>query len=138
MARSARVDKLGTDWASVLMGLGIGLTVALQLTTMKRADFRDVYQWLDSVARICALLGTYFALVGILFVARIPWVERGVGHDRLVTWHRKLAPYSLFLIGFHVVFVLIGYAGEEHIALYKESWKLLTQDRKSTRLNSSH
>ena len=42
MARSARVDKLGTDWASVLMGLGIGLTVALQLTTMKRADFRDV------------------------------------------------------------------------------------------------
>ena len=127
MARSARVDKLGTDWASVLMGLGIGLTVALQLTTMKRADFRDVYQWLDSVARICALLGTYFALVGILFVARIPWVERGVGHDRLVTWHRKLAPYSLFLIGFHVLLVLIGYAGEEHIALYKESWKLLTQ-----------
>ena len=57
MARSARVDKLGTDWASVLMGLGIGLTVALQLNTMKRADFRDVYQWLDSVARICALLG---------------------------------------------------------------------------------
>ena len=127
MARSARVDKLGTDWASVLMGLGIGLTVALQLTTMKRADFRDVYQWLDTVARICALLGTYFALVGILFVARIPWVERGVGHDRLVTWHRKLAPYSLFLIGFHVLLVLIGYAGEEHIALYKESWKLLTQ-----------
>ena len=127
MARNARVDKLGTDWASVLMGLGIGLTVALQLTTMKRADFRDVYQWLDSVARVCALLGTYFALVGILFVARIPWVERGVGHDRLVTWHRKLAPYSLFLIGFHVLLVLIGYAGEEHIALYKESWKLLTQ-----------
>ena len=127
MARSARVDKLGTDWASVLMGLGIGLTVALQLTTMKRADFRDVYQWLDTVGRICALLGTYFALVGILFVARIPWVERGVGHDRLVTWHRKLAPYSLFLIGFHVLLVLIGYAGEEHIALYKESWKLLTQ-----------
>ena len=127
MARSARVDKLGTDWASVLMGLGIGLTVALQLTTMKRADFRDVYQWLDTVARVCALLGTYFALVGILFVARIPWVERGVGHDRLVTWHRKLAPYSLFLIGFHVLLVLIGYAGEEHIALYKESWKLLTQ-----------
>ena len=127
MARSARIDKLGTDWAALLMGTGIGLTVALQLTTMKRADFRDVYQWLDTVARVCALLGTYFALVGILFVARIPWVERGVGHDRLVTWHRKLAPYSLFLIGFHVLLVLIGYAGEEHIALYKESWKLLTQ-----------
>ena len=127
MARSAKLDKLGTDWAAVLMGLGIGLTVALQATTMKAADFRDVYQVIDSVARICALLGTYFALAGVLLVARIPWVERGVGHDRLVTWQRKLAPYSLFLIGFHVLLVLLGYAGEEHIALYKEMWKLLTQ-----------
>ena len=127
MARCARVDKAGTDWAALLMGLGVGLTIALQLTTMRSADFRDVYQWIDTFARTCALLGTYFALVGVLFVARIPWVERGVGHDRLVTWHRKLAPYSLFLIGFHVLLVLIGYAGEEHIALYKESWKLLTQ-----------
>lgn len=126
MARSARLDKLGTDWAALLMGLGVGLTVALQLTTMRSADFRNLYQWIDSFGRIFALLGTYFALVGILLVARIPWVERGVGHDRLVTWHRKLAPYSLYLIGLHMMCVLIGYAGEEHIPLYKESWKLLT------------
>ena len=127
MARSARVDKLGTDWASVLMGLGIGLTIALQVTTVRSADFRDIYQWTDTIARTCALLGTYFALAGVLLVARIPWVEHGVGHDRLVTWHRKLAPYSLFLIGFHVLFVLIGYAGEEHKSLGSELWVLLTQ-----------
>ena len=127
MARSARIDKLGTDWASLLMGTGIGLTIALQVTTMRSADFRDVYQWIDTIARTCALLGTYFSLAGVLLVARIPWVERGVGHDRLVTWHRKLAPYSLFLIGFHVLFVLIGYAGEEHISLFSELRKLLAQ-----------
>ena len=127
MARSAGIDKAGTDWAALLMGAGLGLTVALELTTMKSADFRDVYQWIDSAARVFALGGTYFALVGVLFVARIPWVERGVGHDRLVTWHRKLAPYSLYLLGLHVLFVIIGYAGEEHIALYKEGCKLLTQ-----------
>ena len=127
MARSARIDKLGTDWASLAMGAGIGLTIALQATTMRSADFRDVYQWIDTIARTCALLGTYFSLAGVLLVARIPWVERGVGHDRLVTWHRKLAPYSLFLIGFHVVLVLIGYAGEEHISLFNELRKLLAQ-----------
>ena len=127
MRKSATLHKLGTDWAALLMGAGIGLTLALQATTMRAADFRDLYQRVDTLARICALIGNYFALVGILLVARIPWVEKGVGHDRLVTWHRKLAPYSLYLIGFHVLLVILGYAGEEHVTLYKEFWKLLTQ-----------
>jgi predicted ferric reductase len=127
MIRSAKLQRLGTDWAAMLMGLGIGLTVALELTTMRASDFRDVYQRIDTLARICALLGTYFSLVGVLLVARITWVERGVGHDRLVTWHRKLAPYSLYLIGFHVLLVILGYAGEEHVSLGVELWRLLTQ-----------
>ena len=72
MARNARIDKLGTDWASLAMGAGIGLTIALQATTMRSSDFRDTYQWLDTIARTCALLGTYFSLAGVLLVARIP------------------------------------------------------------------
>ncbi len=127
MARSARVDKTGTDLASVLMGLGIGLTVALELTTMRASDYKTVYDSITLAGRVAALLGTYFALVGVLLIARIPWVERGVGHDRLVTWHRKLAPYSLFLIGFHVLFVVFGFAGLENKKLYQEIWFLLTE-----------
>jgi len=127
MAKSARLQKLGTDWAALMMGTGVGLTLALQITTMRASDFRDVYQKIDTLARISALLGTYFSLAGILLVARIPWVEKGVGHDRLVTWHRKLAPYSLYLIGFHVFLVILGYAGEEHVALGTELWRMLTQ-----------
>ena len=79
MARNARIDKLGTDWASLAMGAGIGLTIALQATTMRSSDFRDTYQWLDTIARTCALLGTYFSLAGVLLVARIPW-EIGRAH----------------------------------------------------------
>ena len=84
MVKSARLQKLGTDWAALMMGTGVGLTLALQITTMRASDFRDVYQKIDTLARISALLGTYFSLAGILLVARIPWVEKGVGHDRLV------------------------------------------------------
>jgi hypothetical protein len=32
---------------------------------------------------LAALVGTYLSVVGIFLVARIPVVERGVGHDRL-------------------------------------------------------
>ena len=127
MARSARVDKAGTDWASLALGLGLGFTVAMELTTVTGADYADFYSILALAARFAALVGTYFALVGVLLVARIPWVERGVGHDRLVIWHRKLAPNSLVLIGLHVLLVLVGFAGLEHLVLYKEMWRLLTE-----------
>jgi predicted ferric reductase len=123
--RSAKLDRAGTDWASILLGLGLGLTVAMELTTLRASDYGDTYQIIALVSRFCALIGTYFALVGVLLVARIPWVERGVGHDRLVIWHRKLAPYSLFLIGFHVLFVILGIAGIEQIPLYKELWRMI-------------
>jgi hypothetical protein len=90
----------GVDWAALIAGLGLGLTVAMQVTTMTYSDVSSPYALITSFSRLCALVGTYFAIVGIFLVARIPFVERGVGHDRLVTWHRKLAPYSLFLLAF--------------------------------------
>jgi predicted ferric reductase len=117
----------GVDWAALIAGLGLGLTVAMQVTTMTRTDISSVYALITSFSRLCALVGTYFAILGIFLIARIPFVERGVGHDRLVTWHRKLAPYSLFLIGFHVFFIIFGFAGQDQIPLYKETWNMLTK-----------
>ena len=119
-------SRAGSDWASLFLGGGLGLTLALQATTVRASDFSNVYSWITTISRFAALTGTYFAIVGLFLVARIPWVEKGVGHDRLVTWHRKLGPYSLFLVGFHVLFVVLGYAGADHVPLYKEMWNLLT------------
>jgi predicted ferric reductase len=117
----------GVDWAALIMGLGLGLTVALELTTLRKSDISSGYPAISTLSRLCALIGTYFALVGIMLVARIPWVQRGVGHDRLITWHRKLGPYSLFLIGFHVLFIIFGYAGQFHVALGVQLWRILHQ-----------
>jgi predicted ferric reductase len=116
----------GTDWAALVMGAGLGLTLALQMTTVRASDFNSFYAVVVSVSRLAALVGTYFAIVGIFLVARIPWVERGVGHDRLVTWHRKLGPWSLYLVGAHVLLILVGFAGQDSIPLYKELWQFLT------------
>ena len=77
----------GVDWAALIAGLGLGLTVAMQVTTMTYSDISSPYAVVTSFSRLCALVGTYFAVLGIFLIARIPFVERGVGHDRLVTWH---------------------------------------------------
>ncbi len=115
----------GVDGASGLLGIGLGLTLALQVTTMRQSDLSTVYAAVATFSRLCALTGTYFALVGIFLVARIPWVERGVGHDRLVTWHRKLGPWSLYLIGFHVLFIVLSSAGQDGVMLAVEMWRML-------------
>jgi predicted ferric reductase len=128
MTQATRIYKhssAGTDWAALLLGGGLGLTLALQLTTVRKSDFMTVYANIASLSRLLALVGTYFALIGILLVARIPWVESGVGHDRLVTWHRKLGPWSLYAIGGHVLLVIVSFAGQDSIPLYKELWAML-------------
>ncbi len=116
----------GTDWAALLTGLGLGLTVALEVTTLRKSDISSFYAVVQTTSRFAALIGTYFALLGILLVARIPWVEHGVGHDRLVTWHLKLGPWSLYLIGLHILLITVGYAGQFQVSLFSELIDILT------------
>jgi predicted ferric reductase len=120
-----KYSSAGVDWASWFLGIGLGLTLALQVTTMRKSDLSSVYAVVASVSRLGALTGTFFALVGIFLIARIPWVERGVGHDRLVTWHRKLGPWSLYLIGAHVLFIVLSSAGQDGEMLAVETWRML-------------
>ena len=115
----------GVDWAAWFLGIGLGLTLALQATTMRYSDISSFYAIVATVSRLAALTGSFFSVVGIFLIARIPWVERGVGHDRLVTWHRKLGPWSLYLVGLHVLFILLSSAGQDGVMLAVEMWRML-------------
>ena len=115
----------GADWASIVVGLGLGLTIAMFVETTTRADWNSVYAVVTSISRIAALVGSYLALIGLVLVSRISWVEKSVGHDRLVIWHRKLGPYSLYLITAHVLFVVLGYAGVDQVPLAVELWRMI-------------
>lgn len=120
-----KFSALKGDAASWVLGIGLGLTVAMQLTTMRKSDIETVYAAVGSFSRLAALVGTYFSIVGIFMIARIPWVEKSIGHDRLVVWHRKLGPWSLYLIGAHVLFITLSYAGQDQVSLIVEFWRIL-------------
>jgi len=113
------------DWASIVLGLGLGLTAAIFLETTTKTDWQSPYPIIVSLSRICALIGSYLALVGLVLVSRIGWIERSVGHDRLVIWHRKLGPYSMYLITFHVLLVILGYAGNDRMRIGLELWRMI-------------
>lgn len=110
-----------------LAGLGLGLVVGIQLAT--RSPLSGDGALLIEMSRWAALLGTYGSLLIIFLVARVPFVERGVGHDRLVSWHRKLGPIALILIALHVALIIAGYASSEAISYLSETWSLLSTYR---------
>ena len=113
------------DLTSIITGVLFGLTCALYIETTNANDWDSVYAIITSFSRICALAGAYLALVGLVLVSRIPYIERSVGHDRLVIWHRKLGPWSMYLVSFHVIFVVLGYAGNDQVKLAVEIWRMV-------------
>ena len=75
---------------------------------------------LTSLGRLTGLLAAYSALVQVLLLARLPFVERLVGFDRLTVWHRWNGHACLDLVLAHVVFTVWGYALLDRISLPKE------------------
>jgi predicted ferric reductase len=75
---------------------------------------------LTSLARLTGLLGAYLALLQVLLLARLPWLERVMGFDRLTVWHRWNGHACLDLILAHVVLSVWGYALLDKISLPAE------------------
>jgi predicted ferric reductase len=81
---------------------------------------------LTSVARITGLLSAYMALIQVVLLARLPWLERLVGFDRLSVWHRWNGHACLDLVLAHVVFSIWGYALMDKLPLTKEISQMIT------------
>lgn len=105
--------------AAVLAGVGagavLGSTLVIVLPTA--GGFGGVT---TAAGTLTAMLGTYLSLVLIVLVARVPWLERDIGQDRLVAWHRRLAPAAIGLIAAHVVLTTAGYAQSAGISWWRQ------------------
>jgi predicted ferric reductase len=62
-----------------------------------------------SLSRITGLLGAYLALIEVALLARLPWIERMVGFDKLTHWHRWNGFTCLWLILAHTFLSIWGY-----------------------------
>lgn len=107
-APGAPSRRAGDALAGIIGVLG-GLALALSLPVVL-AGLSTPGGVAKGLGVLTAMSGTFLALVGCLLIARVPWIEREIGQDRLTTWHRKVGPYALFLIGAHVVLITLGYA----------------------------
>ena len=120
-----RVNAAGISWAAWVAGIGMGITIGMQVSGLHMHDLNTVYGVVLSLSRLTALMGAYLSVIGIFLIARIPAVEKSIGHDQLVIWHRNLGPWSLYLIGAHFFLVVVGYAGQDQMTLAQEIWRIL-------------
>ncbi|MFN8158811.1 MAG: ferredoxin reductase family protein [Candidatus Nanopelagicales bacterium] len=97
------------DIALTIGGIGLGISLGIAVYAVK--DNLDLPGGkMLAAGTVAAMVGTYLCLVLLLLVSRIPWLEREIGHDRMVKLHRTVAPYSIFLILAHVLLTTLSYA----------------------------
>lgn len=95
---------------ATLGGLGLGASAALALSQESRATFATPGSLLEAIGRLSGATGTYLMAVMLVLMARLPWLERTVGQDRLTLWHRRIGGWPIALIALHVITVVFGYS----------------------------
>jgi len=78
-----------------------------------------------AAGQLTALAGTYAVLLQLLLMARVPWLERQVGLDRLAVWHRWNGFAAVWLLVGHAVLTTLGYAQTSHVSFVSETKDLV-------------
>jgi predicted ferric reductase len=89
---------------------------------------RDLHTFADrltAAGRITGLVGTYLVLVQVVLMARLPWLDRWIGTDRMAAWHRSNGQYTIGMLVAHTLLITWGYAEADSVSIGREAGKLL-------------
>jgi predicted ferric reductase len=103
-----------------LAGAGLGATAASALGSLTSRTLHAPGGLEVAVGRFTGLTGAYLLLLMVVLVARLPALERLLGHPRLTRWHRRLSPWPLLLLTVHAATSMIGYAKLQRTGLWHE------------------
>jgi predicted ferric reductase len=113
------------DVLAAAAGVGLGVTIGLAVTAESAGSLSAPGGIVIALGRLAGLLAAYAMVVVVLLVARVPWLERAIGQDRLVAWHRTLGPWPLYLLVAHVVLITVGYARQASDGVLHQFGQLL-------------
>ena len=123
--RPPRGRPLVVDALAAAAGLGLGITIGLAVMAESAGSLSAPGGIATALGRIAGLLAAYAMIVVVVLVARVPPLERAIGQDRLVAWHRKLGPWPLYLLLAHAVLITIGYARQARTGVLHQFGQLL-------------
>jgi predicted ferric reductase len=121
----ARQRPAVVDALAAAAGVGLGVTIGLAVTAESSGSLGAAGGVAIALGRLTGLLAAYAMVVVVLLVARVPPLERAIGQDRLVAWHRKLGPWPLYLLLAHAVLITVGYARQANDGVLHQLGQLL-------------
>ena len=113
-------NHLAADAVVAVAGVGLGATVASAMGSLSARVLHAPGGIEVAIGRFTGLTGAYLLLVMVVLVARLPPLERLIGHPRLTKWHRRLSPWPLLLLSVHAAASMIGYARLQRTGLWHE------------------
>ncbi|GAA4548392.1 ferric reductase-like transmembrane domain-containing protein [Streptomyces collinus] len=72
-----------------------------------------------TIAKFFGLHAALLMLFQLLLVARMPWLDRRIGMDRLTVWHRWVGFLLLWTVLTHATLVVLGYANLDDASMGK-------------------
>src|SRR5579859_5133144 len=124
--RGSPVPRPAVAGAALLAaGVGLGATAALTITAETVSQLTAPGGLATFAGNLTGMVGTYLALMMVLLVSRIPVIERVLGQDGLLRWHRRLAPWPISLLVAHAVLITAGYAQAARSGVWHEAGTLL-------------
>ncbi|HUY17443.1 MAG TPA: ferredoxin reductase family protein [Acidimicrobiales bacterium] len=110
---------------SILARVGLAGAVVLAFWGESISSLEARGGWLTLGGRLAGLVGTYLMLVMVVLMSRVPWLERSVGQDQLVRWHRRIGGWPVGLIALHVLLITWGYAQLTSASFFRQLWTFI-------------
>ena len=88
----------------------------------------DAAELVTSLARLTGLLGAYLALIQVVLLARLPWLDRWLGFDHLTVVHRWNGNATVVPVVAHTFLTIWGYALLDDVSMWAEVETLLGAD----------
>ncbi len=127
--RLGRLVAGGVVWAFVL---GNVVVIVWLWIANHNLDFSFAPNyWATLMARLgglTGLLAAFTALVQVLLLARLPFLGRLIGFDRLTVWHRWNGYLCLSLVLAHTVMAVLGFSLDGNTSFFHEFWKLVADN----------
>ncbi|HEU4422259.1 MAG TPA: ferric reductase-like transmembrane domain-containing protein, partial [Pilimelia sp.] len=80
--------------------------------------------WVLTIAKFFGLHVALIMMMQLTLVARLPWLDRRIGMDRLTAWHRWVGFTLLWTVILHATFILLGYAKLGGTSVVQTFWDL--------------
>ncbi len=115
---SAWKDALQTAfWLSGVGGLSLMLAAGAPITSLGDS--------LTSIGRATGIVAATMMMIQLFVIARIPVVERRLGHDRAALLHGRLGRIGFFMIAVHVIVLVLGYGARVNRGWWDQAWTFL-------------